>query len=987
MKRALVHLLAGALVAAGSAYALAADPAPGWTGLRAGVGVVDATWHVGAGAGQYASDNIPTDASKEWDPNVEHVKQASSYGVASRLSMRAIVLQDGQGHAPVALLKVDNYLAQDYLTRRIAAILAADGSKVTYDNILMSATHNHNSPYYSTPSAGVWAFQDVMDLRMFEYQARVGAAAIEQAERSLVPARVGATTVQFPDFQGNIAGQDLDNDGAPAGYPVGVNDHGLVVMRFDKLTDSGWRPLATYVNYAEHGESLESTDLISEDWWAPFQRYVDRMTGVPVVFSQGSVGSAEGPYDRYGDNTPTTTDGGDTVYKIWAHMNFAQAERGTHLLAEKVFDAWTAIGSGDPSVQVPYQTDPVVDMLTHWVAGPLSHPYPSVGNCRTRNSVNGDPGVPAAGLPDCQRGDLGQQSDLYQNLKAAGLPLPDNYDATSFSTVEENLRIKLQAVRIGDTLLASCSCEAQSDLIKNLESRTDATAGNIYDGFDYANAADVADAWPGQGVQPCHAVDEADLSKGYDCPNPTGSTGQLPNWLFGRGRIIVSKDAFVHMEAEVHNDANGWNDPSYVAQANSEPTDPSAIKGNFTKTELGSGSDGGGFASCTGYPLSVGLGHTGDYDGYTVSYREYMARDAYRKALTSYGPHTADYMNTNLVAMAANLRCGTPLLAQPTDPLAQADEQRQATAAAALGQLSSFYYDTWSAQVPADGGLPSAVAQPKDVTRFDAAQFRWVGGDNWTDNPTVTVERQNADGTWSTYADQSGEVQVVLDNPATSAGDFGLSGLLGEQVDNRAGTQQWHWRASFEAFDSYPRVDVPGGQVPSGTYRFVVNGHFNGPAGTAAAECHDARPKTLAIAMGNCYQLASQPFTVSPWTGITVHDLRRDGTQASFVIDPYPRTPATTDGIAFYKDDPHYHVVCTTCTFRPWATTVSVVSAVVQVHRGNGTVKQVSASYDPTTQRWVATVPAGAGITVSIAAGGIRDGYGESNGQPVGPVS
>src|SRR5213079_3410410 len=110
-------------------------------------------------------------------------------------------------------------------------------------------------------------------------------------------------------------------------------------------------------------------------------------TGVPVVFAQGSVGSAEGPYDRYGNRTPTTTDGGDTVYKIWAHMNFAQAERGTHLLAERVVDAWNAIGAGDPSVQVPYQTNPVVDMLTHWVAGPLSHPYPSVGNCRTRNSA------------------------------------------------------------------------------------------------------------------------------------------------------------------------------------------------------------------------------------------------------------------------------------------------------------------------------------------------------------------------------------------------------------------------------------------------------------------------------------------------------------------------------------------------------------------------------------------------------------------------
>ena len=127
------------------------------------------------------------------------------------------------------------------------------------------------------------------------------------------------------------------------------------------------------------------------------------------------------------------------------------------------------------------------------------------------------------------------------------------------------------------------------------------------------------------------------------------------------------------MEAEIHNDAAGWNDPSYVAQAGSEPTDVTQIKGNFTHTELGAKDDAAGadgdYSTCTGYKVTVGLGHTGDYDGYTVSYREYMARDAYRKALTSYGPHTADYMNTNLVGMAANLLCGTPLIEQPTETI------------------------------------------------------------------------------------------------------------------------------------------------------------------------------------------------------------------------------------------------------------------------------------------------------------------------------
>ena len=43
------------------------------------------------------------------------------------------------------------------LTRRVGQILAADGSAVTYDHILMSATHDHNSPYYATPAAGVYA--------------------------------------------------------------------------------------------------------------------------------------------------------------------------------------------------------------------------------------------------------------------------------------------------------------------------------------------------------------------------------------------------------------------------------------------------------------------------------------------------------------------------------------------------------------------------------------------------------------------------------------------------------------------------------------------------------------------------------------------------------------------------------------------------------------------------------------------------------------
>jgi hypothetical protein len=953
MRRLFVLVSASALIASGGvAVGQTVTPPPSWTGLRAGVGVADATWHVGAGAGQYASDENPTDVSSEWDPNVQHVKQASSYGVASRLSIRAIVLQDGTGDPPVALVKDDNYLSQDMLTRRVAQILKTDGSTVTYDNILTSATHDHNSPYYSTTAAGVWLFQDAADLRMFEYQAEQMAKAIEAAEKSLRPARIGGTTVQFPDFQGNIAGADVNEDSSPTGYPLWENDHGLVVLRIDDMSDAAHpKPLATYVNYAEHGESLDGYDLISADWLAPFQRFVDRATGVPTVFSQGSVGSAEGPYEY--PNPKQGDDQGDTFNEIYGHMGYAQAERGTHLMAEQVVAAWQAIGgaANGVAVQVPYQTNPTVKMLTRWYAGPLSHPYPSVGNCRTGPS-DGDPGVPAAGLPDCERysdanhdylGDNGPpliSIGLYDQLKKAGVPVPDNYDVTSFGSVEENLRLKLQAVRIGGILLASCACEPQSDLIKDIETRTDNVTGNMWNGFDYGKQADVDAGWPGMGVRACYAATPAS----YSCPDPRDRLGQ--------SRLTVSTAAYQHMEAEINNNAVGWNAPTYADQANSEPTTLSEIKGNFAHTELGAGQ----YAQCKGYGLTIGLGHTGDYNGYTVSYREYMARDAYRKALTSYGPHTADYMATNLVGMAANLLCGTPAPAQPTDAIAAADEQRQNAEALTVGHLAQAYYAAWNKQIPDSAGPARVLAQPWSVQRFDLTQFRWVGGDNWTDNPTVTVQRL-VNGQWQPYADESGEVQVFLDQPVNIAAGA---------ASYRSGKQEWHWRASFEAFDSYPRADVAGGQIPSGTYRFVVDGRIR-------------------QSVSRAYHLASAPFTVSPWTGITLTGVQRSGSQISFAVaDTYPRLPgaAHRTGIKWYADDgggtPGHSLICKTCSFRPWATSGQVVSVAVQA---NGVT--VPASYDSATGRWVATVPSDA--SVLVPAGAIVDSYGETNGA-IGPL-
>ena len=903
MRRLLVVVLVAALAGAtGPVIALPAPPEPlPAPGLRAGVGVADMTWHVGASAGQYATDQPAVGT----DPHLHSTKQQGSYGVQSRLSARALVLEGSNGER-VALVKNDNYLAQDLLTRRVAQLLPA-GLGLAHDRIVMSATHNHSSPYYSTAAAGVWIFQDVVDVRAFEYQARQIAAAITAAASDMRPARLGATTVDVGPLKGNIARNGQSDDGTPYGYPDAFGDHGVVVLRIDDVSDRKPVPLATWMNYGQHPESLDGYNLISGDFVAPLERFVSRDTSSTLVFTQGDVGSAEGPY--YEDDSTTLPDG---TVRAFAHVGYAQAERFARLLADAVVAGWEEIGAGGG--QVRFTRNLPIGVFDGWIPGPVSHPYPAANACDTDTTLQGEPGVGAAA--SCERpGDSGitLADQVRENLEEHGIPVPDYYDMPAFGAVEENARIHLQAVRLGDILLASCSCEAQVDLILNLESRTDATTGNIWDGYDWAER-DCA-----------RAVDGT-----WSCP--TGGP--------------VADAAIEHMRAQVHRPADGWDDPLYAPFANSE--DPDDIKGNFTKTEIQA-------FGAPGYKLSVGLGHTGDYVGYTVSYREFMARDHYRKALTSYGPHTADYMVSRLVRMAAALQGGAPYdptLDEPLGAVALADEQRQAAIALAAGQAAATAYDAYALTLPDDLDAGVIVEEPAEsITRFASASFRWNGGSNYVDNPIVRVERRGKKGAWEHFAGQAGEIQTRLD----------VGGNVGE-------TRRWEWAANFEAFDGFRPSE---GQTPTGRYRFVVDGHH--------------RRGGLTVP----YRITSREFAVRPWPGVPVTDLRvePDGAVSlSAAPHRYERSGRSAVFPALTTPDVlDTEPLCKTCSFRPWAATGVLAKVTVTVVRAAGSVDRVPAAR--LGSRWMAPTGLLPGDRAFVAAGDAVDTWGEFNGSPSAEVT
>ena len=299
-------VFAGLLPRATAAGAgVSTQAAPGT--VRAGVGVVDATWHVGASAGQYAGRIVDPETGEpddepahNVDPYGHQTTRSPSYGIQSRNSVRALVVEGSDG-ARIALVKNDLYIPQDLLNTRVAQIVfehellspAAEDTGINEANLTIGVSHNHSSPYYSSPSWGVMLFQDVFDIRFFEYMAERMARAVIEASANMVPVRMGASVVGYGATQRHSFGPSIADDGTPAGYPYRNNDNTITVLRFDDMTDpSDPAPLVNFVAFGQHPESLSGNNLITGDWIAPAERMADIDTGAVNHFMQNNTGTA-----------------------------------------------------------------------------------------------------------------------------------------------------------------------------------------------------------------------------------------------------------------------------------------------------------------------------------------------------------------------------------------------------------------------------------------------------------------------------------------------------------------------------------------------------------------------------------------------------------------------------------------------------------------------------------------------------------------------
>ena len=928
---------------------------------RAGVAAVDATWHVGASAGQFTEEAPPV-SEEAVDPHLHTTKKRISDGVALRTTTRALLVEDTQGDR-VAIVANDLYLPQDLLNRRVASLLAEHDRKIalglakgravgiTAENLAVTSSHNHNTPYYSTPGWGTAIFQDVYDLRFYEYMARRMARAVIRANRAMVPVRMGGATRTFNEIQSHSYGPQVGDDGAPAGQPYDHTTRQLSVVRFDDMSDPRRpRPYANWVVFGVHPEWTWGYDLINGDITHAAARMVDRELGTISVFSQRETGTS-GPHKDTRVHPPEAR-------REFQDNGFGQLDRGARMLADAIEATLEDIETGTPereSAYQPFVEDFDVDSVSRRFAPPATRPYPGVSNCNTASLFHGDPRLPVLGLPDCYGTNGGVEgvgpgtqpvsdvyapvtSPMYDQLKEAGVPVPESYSATALTAVEETAAVHLMAIRLGDIGVTVSPSEQFTDTALNIESRLDRVEGNVWRGWDWARGKTPA------GRDWCVPAPE----DRWTCANPRNPEADLDP---------ISDVAYRRFRAQIDNDAAGWETDLATLGSEAEPADPAAIKGNFTHEEFPQ----------RGFRLVLALGMGNDYWGYVPEYREYRSKDYYRKALSGLGPHGADFLATRLSRLAVSLNGGPAVQPSALDTAFTAESARAQVVADGLGELARAYAPAYERTLPADGGTPRVLAQPTDVQRFGAAHLEFVGGSNYTDLPDVRVQRR-VDGRWHRYGDESGDVQIMVGFPSPA-----------QVVDWRAGTFEWRWTAAFEAFSSdIAQPDAQGrlrDRTPAGEYRFVVRGrHRPSPA---------ASPQR--------YRLASEPFAVSRWEGIAIEDVRVDDDGRVSFADPAIDYPDSYDSpfrfidparktFTYGLEDPSRHqTYCPRCSFRPWADTGSLESALVTFTSPGGAERSLAAARGE-DGRWRTAKALPPGSSAHVAAGDARDAFGETNG-------
>ncbi|AKU97357.1 hypothetical protein AKJ09_04021 [Labilithrix luteola] len=262
----------------GAPPATSTPPAKDLGDVRAGVATVETTPAIGVPLAGYTGRRriLP-----DLDSSTPSMYFKPSTGVRDALHARALVIESAGKR--VTFLSVDAIAMLGSLVDDIVAAASAQGSPIQKDDLVVFASHSHSTSGALT-NLHFWeqAATDALVASVHDDFVKACATAIVTAEKGLAPAHVGFGW-------GELAGATKNRRaGISKVFTEDSVDKTMAVLRVDDVND---KPMATLVNFSIHPTALGADNFaFSADLAGGIAAYVEKATGVPMLFAQGAEG-------------------------------------------------------------------------------------------------------------------------------------------------------------------------------------------------------------------------------------------------------------------------------------------------------------------------------------------------------------------------------------------------------------------------------------------------------------------------------------------------------------------------------------------------------------------------------------------------------------------------------------------------------------------------------------------------------------------------
>jgi len=396
--------------------------------------------------------------SRRWEAATE---------IRAPLTATALVLDGHQGRVAIVAADVPIIRPADADLVRIAIGTAIDAPA---ENVLLNVSHTHGGPHTHTGGIKIGGDQrghSDNELAYIDYLPRQLVAAAQLATHGLTPVRVagGAGSIDL-----NVNRRERNPEGRMIlGWdPDGVCDRDVGVLRFDREDGS---PLAIIVNYACHPVVVGPEDpAVNPDYPGPMRALLERVTGATCLFLQGAAGNVL-PLEGFFDHSGPERTFGERLAVEALHVADRLEPVATDLVKED-YGSVTPISLYRHRPLDPQPHQPLV-VASRVVAFPLK-PIPSIEAMEAERQGYLDQLEQAAAtgagreILNPIEYHLNWADDALRQRREGG----DYHEVPAF----------LQAIRIGDSVIAAVPGEVFSEMAVQVKERSSA-ATTLFAGY------------------------------------------------------------------------------------------------------------------------------------------------------------------------------------------------------------------------------------------------------------------------------------------------------------------------------------------------------------------------------------------------------------------------------------------------------------------------------------------------------------------------